>query len=142
MPGPKKEPKTEANAAKAPRKKKPSVKKVAEVIGAKDIFDSGAVQSNAATQKVSEEVLSKIQKALALGLHPGGHEAEKRHAMRRATRLMQQYGLSQAGALSPTPMLQGVRFSCWRCCAKYLSMPMGFAHCSGHWMLTIVRFRE
>ena len=118
MPGPKKEPKTEAKAAKAPRKKKPSVRKVAEVIGAKDIFDSGAVQSNTATQKVSEEVLSKIQKALALGLHPGGHEAEKRHAMRRATRLMQQYGLSQAGALSPTPMLQCVRFSCWCCCAK------------------------
>lgn len=94
------EPNKEAKAPKPKpnRPKKPTVKKVAEVVGQKDIFERTAAQvSSTATQKVSEEVLSKIQKALALGLHSGGHEAEKTHAMKRATRLMQQYGLSQAG---------------------------------------------
>jgi hypothetical protein len=51
-----------------------------------------------AAAAVSEDVLRRIRKALALGLHAAGSPAEKEHAMRRATKLMQQYGLSQAGA--------------------------------------------
>ena len=50
---------------------------------------------------VGENIMNRIKKALALGLHCGGNDAEKKHAMQRATRLMQQYGLSQAGAPSP-----------------------------------------
>lgn len=45
---------------------------------------------------MSDAVLTRIRKALALGLHCGGNPLEKEHAMRRATKLMQQYGLSQA----------------------------------------------
>lgn len=107
--------------AKIKKPKKPAVAKVAEVIGSKDIFDGSETQkSSTATQKVSEEVLSKIQKALALGLHPGGHEAEKTHAMKRATRLMQQYGLSQAGAAS-TCLLQNHRISNSQRCSSRLA---------------------
>jgi hypothetical protein len=67
-------------------------KKVAEVIGEEDLFGCKSKQ-----HQVSDDVMARIRKALALGLHPGGTEAEKTHAMRRATKLMQQYGLSQAG---------------------------------------------
>lgn len=49
---------------------------------------------------VSENVMNRIKKALALGLHCGGNEAEKKHAMQRATKLLQQHGLTQAGALT------------------------------------------
>lgn len=41
--------------------------------------------------------MSRIKKALALGLHCGGNEAEKKHAMQRATKLLQKHGLTQAG---------------------------------------------
>ena len=98
------EPKKEPKAAKATKPKKPTVKKVAEVVGAKDVFGVAAKQSTTATQKVSEEVLSKIRKALALGLHERGNEREKTHAMKCATRLMQQHGLSHAGAHPAFPL--------------------------------------
>jgi Protein of unknown function (DUF2786) len=58
--------------------------------------------------QVSDNVLTRIRKALALGLHAGGSPAEKEHAMRRATKLMQKHGLSQVGAhtVSKTPSLK------------------------------------
>eukprot|EP00892_Ulva_mutabilis_P011138 jgi/Ulvmu1/8397/UM042_0104.1 len=74
------------------RRRAPRVpKKVAEVVE-----DTAA--ASAARPDVSEAVMSRIKKALALGLHCGGNEAEMKHAMLRATRLLQQHGLSQAGA--------------------------------------------
>jgi hypothetical protein len=69
-------------------------KKVAEVIAPEGPSDEDT--GNDIT--VSNAVLQRIRKALALGLHAGGNDVEKLHAMQRATRLMQQYGLSQAGA--------------------------------------------
>ena len=53
-----------------------------------------------AAAEVSDDVLRRIRKALDLGLHPGGYQCEKDQAMRRATKLMQSYGLSRAGASS------------------------------------------
>lgn len=49
---------------------------------------------------VSENIMVRIKKALALGLHCGGNDVEKKHAMQRATRLLQQHGLSMAGVAS------------------------------------------
>ena len=79
---------------RAPKAKAP--KKVAQVLHERNPHD-GAPESGPKA-KVNEAILLRIRKALALGLHSGGNELEKQHAMQRATRLMQQYGLSQAGA--------------------------------------------
>jgi hypothetical protein len=57
-------------------------------------------ERDARTAAVSDAVMQRIRKALALGLHDGGNPMEKQHAMQRATRLMQQHGLSQSGANS------------------------------------------
>lgn len=51
-----------------------------------------------AVAEVSDDVLRRIRGALKLGLHEGGTQCEKDQAMRLATKLMQSYGLSQAGA--------------------------------------------
>jgi hypothetical protein len=62
--------------------------------GPQEVFNR---KPKAATE-VSDAVLSRIRKALALGLHAGGNPMEKEHAMRRATKLMQEHGLSRDGA--------------------------------------------
>jgi hypothetical protein len=62
--------------------------------------------------------MERIRKALALGLHQGGNSAEKQHAMQRATRLMQQYGVTHAGAaLLLLPILCVVSIDMWAPCA-------------------------
>ena len=78
-------------------------KKIAEVIPPEggDPVAEGAPASGdggGGATGVTEAVVGRIRKALALGLHQGGNALEKQHAMQRATRLMQQHGVSQAGA--------------------------------------------
>jgi Protein of unknown function (DUF2786) len=104
-----------APAPKAPAKRQKSTgkagkarKKVAEVIDQQE----GTAQKSDAAAQVSDQVLQRIRKALALGLHDGGNADEKKHAMQRATRLMQQHGLSQAGARRPGTALTRCR-SIW-----------------------------
>lgn len=77
-------------------KKQPAqaYRKVAEILDE----DTKRSSADAPTARVSDAVMQRIKKALALGLHPGGSSAEKEHAMRRATKLMMQHGLSAAGA--------------------------------------------
>eukprot|EP00892_Ulva_mutabilis_P011137 jgi/Ulvmu1/8396/UM042_0103.1 len=87
------------HGAPRPAAKKPATKRVkASTKEPKKIAEVIADTAEAAETRpdVSEAVMSRIKKALALGLHCGGNEAEKKHAMQRATRLLQQHGLSQA----------------------------------------------
>ena len=86
--------KATSSAAKQPPRKKAEPKKVAEVLPYDE--QSGQAKSENVA-KVDDNVLKRIKKAVALGMHSGGNPDEKKHAMQRATRLMAQHGLSQAG---------------------------------------------
>lgn len=81
--------------------------KVAEVIEAEG-EDSRLHEAASERTAVSEAVMERIRKALALGLHQGGNIAERQHAMQRATRLMQQYGITHAG----TALFRGGHMHC------------------------------
>ena len=89
-----------------------------------DIAYSG--KSSAAPANVPDGIMDKIRKALKLGLHPAGQENEKRHAMQRATRLMQQYGIEQTGVL----IVMVVRKYCcsWTCMLAYCQREATLQH--------------